>query len=535
MNTRFHHGITTCAVPTLSFALLAASLSHTAEAVDNTPDQGLITPSMRFAMQRDLGIMPWQADAYVAAERKAMQSETDARGLLGTDYAGSWLERDANGQPKLVIAAKRSVRATNARAAKIRAADADLRLVRYDMAQLKGVMTQLDRSRGMRALPGLTADKNRGKIDPSIYSLHIDPRSNSVVMTTAEGALEKGIDFVAASGVDVNAVRFETQPYAPRPMQSANIIRGGDRYWAAPYGCSIGLSVSVGAETGFVTAGHCAPAGTQVLGANRVPIGNFVHSVFPGYDYGWVRNSSGAWTAYPWVNTHNGSNAGVIGNLEVAVGGTICRSGATTGWRCGTIISRSHTVYYPLGTVYGQILSSACGGSGDSGGSVIGTGGEGQGVHSGGNIAPGKVDNCSEPDPRSFHQPLPMILAAYPEMIVQTMQTCGRMNPGQVLTAGGRITSCDGRYHLAMQTGGNLVLHRSGVRAIWSSGTSGSNMRAYLRPDGNLVILNSANHRVWASGSWGYPGGTLLVRDTGNMVILNTARYTVWQTNTTGL
>jgi hypothetical protein len=293
--------------------------------------------------------------------------------------------------------------------------------------------------------------------------------------------------------------------------------------------------VLVGAESGFVTAGHCATTGTTVWGSSGPLIGQFASSVFPTYDYAWVRNNSGNWITAPWVNTYNGGNAGVIGNLEVTtVGSTICRSGATTGWRCGPLKSRGVTINYPDGVIYDQMISGACAGYGDSGGSVISAGGEGQGVHSGGQIPQGANDNCSERDPYSIHQPLTRILAAYPEMVVQTVTSCGRMNPGTVLTAGGRITSCDGRYYLAMQPNGNLVLHKTGVRVLWSSGTAGSNHRAYLRPNGNLVVLNAANRLMWASGTQGHPGGTLQVRDTGNMVIVAASRDLLWATNTGG-
>ena len=74
----------------------------------------------------------------------------------------------------------------------------------------------------------------------------------------------------------------------------------------------------------------------------------------------------------------------VLGSTVAAIGASTCRSGSTTGYRCGTIQSRNATVNYGGGDiVYGLTRTSACAERGDSGGSFV-AGRQAQGMTSGG-------------------------------------------------------------------------------------------------------------------------------------------------------
>jgi streptogrisin C len=105
------------------------------------------------------------------------------------------------------------------------------------------------------------------------------------------------------------------------------------------------------------------------------------------------------------VNNYSGGNVGVAGSQEAAVGSSVCRSGRTTGWRCGTIEAKNVTVNYSGALVYGLTQTSACAEPGDSGGAYV-TGNQGQGVTS------GASGNCGTGG-RTFFQPLNEILGAY--------------------------------------------------------------------------------------------------------------------------
>jgi streptogrisin C len=155
---------------------------------------------------------------------------------------------------------------------------------------------------------------------------------------------------------------------------------------------------------GFVTAGHCGGTGSPTLGYNNVAQGTFAGSSFPGNDYAWVRTNSN-WTSQPWVNNYSGGNVTVAGSQDAAVGSSICRSGRTTGWRCGTLLGRDETVTYPQGSVSGLSRSNACAEPGDSGGSWI-SGNQAQGVTSGGS------GNCTSGGTMWF-QPVNEILGVF--------------------------------------------------------------------------------------------------------------------------
>jgi hypothetical protein len=109
---------------------------------------------------------------------------------------------------------------------------------------------------------------------------------------------------------------------------------------------------------------------------------------------------------------------------------------------------------------------------------------------------------------------------------------CGQMVGGQVLTVGRSLTSCDGRFQLAMQYDGNLVLYQ-GASALWATGTWGSTGYAgIMQHDGNLVLYDVNQHAMFASNTWGQPGNRLALQNDGNLVVYNSGGAPVWASNT---
>jgi hypothetical protein len=483
-----------------------------------------ISPAMRAALQRDLGLSASELPRYLDAERAAMRKQAEAQGALGADFAGSWLERNAGGEYRLVVASTRRDAVANAKLG-----GAEVRVVSRSLAELDAIKAKLDRGQATRSVGVLR------QTDPSIHAWRVDLPSNSVVVTSDSNAGGAAMDFVARHGVDPKTVRFETSKARPQPTFD---IRGGDRYWTPTGGCSVGFSVaSYGDITGFATAGHCGPVNAGVSGANNVDIGSFAGSQFPGADQAWVRNTNPAqWVAQPWVNNYAGGNQAVVGTQDVPIGGAICRSGATTGYRCGAVTAKNVTVNYSVGLTYNLVQSTACVGFGDSGGSFISPGGEANGVTSGGVIPGGSNDNCGVASPVTFHQPIQPLLNSY-SLLVLTTPTCGRLNPGYTLNMNQSVTSCDGRFTLVMQGDGNLVLYQAGVGSLWSTntwlpGNQGANYTARMQTDGNLVVYNSASQSRWSSRTWGRPGATLFVQDDGNVVIYTPQWQPIWASNT---
>jgi streptogrisin C len=384
----------------LAFAI-AMIASTPALAADN------VSPALRAAMQRDLGLTSTQLSQYLKTERLSAQALTlDQR--QGRASAGNWIERKANGDFQFVVA-------TTSPGAQKAPAGIEIRQVRHTLAELDSSKGQLDQQLAQGA-----------RVPKGVYGWYVDVRSNSVVVTVGKGGQQAGIDFVARSGADVRTVRFAVE--AEQPSLRAT-VKGGLGYLRDPgdgylYACSIGFNVSKGTTPGYVSAGHCGDAGepSYFEGASGTgpqwnlgpQVGTFQASNFPnpgqtGNDWSWVAISSGN-TQSPTVYGWGKGDVTVKGSTAAAVGAAICRSGRTTGWQCGTIQAKGQTVGYSSGeTILNLTRTTACSEGGDSGGSFLTVVGQAQGVLSGGSGTCKGQHRTS----RSYFQPLLPILSAY--------------------------------------------------------------------------------------------------------------------------
>jgi len=197
----------------------------------------------------------------------------------------------------------------------------------------------------------------------------------------------------------------KTVKSAPRLMAD---LKGGEAYIIDDqFRCSVGFAV-VG---GFVTAGHCGEVGAVTTGAENEPQGEVAASVFPGTaDMGFVK-VTGDFTPQPVVATDDG-DVPVAGSTEAPIGAAVCRTGSTTGTRCGVIEAKNETVVYPEGQVTGLTKTDACAEGGDSGGSWM-AGDQAQGVTSGGS------GDCTVGG-ETFFQPLTEILDVNKLQLVTT-------------------------------------------------------------------------------------------------------------------
>ncbi|MGW0518112.1 S1 family peptidase [Crossiella sp. NPDC003009] len=334
------------------------------------------SPEMLQAMQRDLGLTAEQAADRVASELKATEVEKSVRDALGAAFAGAHFDE---GSAKLVVSVTDA-----AKAAAVEAAGATAKVVARTEAALDGVKGALDAA--------------ESSLPKGVTGWYVDVKSNNVVVNVQPGAANEARAQLAALP-EAAAIKVVETDEAPTPLYD---VRGGDAYYMGGGRCSIGFSV----QGGFVTAGHCGRTGTATQGFNRVAQGTFRGSTFPGNgDFGWVATSSN-WTPRGVVNRYSGSTTvRVAGSSESAVGASICRSGSTTGWRCGTVQAKNQTVRYPQGAVTGMTRTNACAEPGDSGGSWL-SGTQAQGVTSGGS------GNCSSGG-TTYFQPVNEILSAY--------------------------------------------------------------------------------------------------------------------------
>lgn len=98
------------------------------------------------------------------------------------------------------------------------------------------------------------------------------------------------------------------------------------------------------------------------------------------------------------------------------------------------------------------------------------------------------------------------------------------------------LYSAGGRYELAMQNDGNLVLYRNDTgQAIWASWTDGHpGSHADMQPDGNLVVYSPDGSPLWRSGTEGHPGASLSVQEDGNVVVYAPGGSALWNIGPAG-
>ncbi|MFC7326807.1 S1 family peptidase [Marinactinospora rubrisoli] len=355
----------------VAFGLVVAAAPFAA--ADPAPQDLVAAPGQLDALQRDLGLSAAEAGRLLTQEQQARAVESDLRADLGDAFGGSVFDTETG---ELTV----SVTEESAADA-VREAGATPRVVTY----------------GERALDGIVADLNATtpSSDSGVTGWYVDTAQDAVVITVQEGETAAAQQLVDEAGVTAGAVEVEES--AEQPRTYADIV-GGDPYYIDSSGrCSIGFAV----EGGFATAGHCGTEGTPVESEDGSGTGTVAGSIFPGNDMGYVEAGSG-WTPTATVNDYEGGTVTVTGSEEAAEGASICRSGSTTGWHCGTIESKNQTVVYPEGQVNGLTRTDVCAEPGDSGGSWL-SGTEAQGVTSGGS------GNCSSGG-TTYFQPINPIL-----------------------------------------------------------------------------------------------------------------------------
>ncbi|PVZ13065.1 S1 family peptidase [Actinomycetospora cinnamomea] len=190
----------------------------------------------------------------------------------------------------------------------------------------------------------------------------------------------------------------------PRADPPPYDLVGGDAIRLGGSRCSAGFSArTADGAPRLVTAGHCTQRGGDVGGANGAPLGPVRSSVFDRTgDWGVVDVGPG-WRPTPFVAAEASTTRAVTGTATAPVGAPVCRSGSTTGWRCGTVTAVDVTANYAAGPVRGLVLTTACSEGGDSGGPFV-AGSSALGVLSGG------TGDCTTPGGTSLYQPIDEVL-----------------------------------------------------------------------------------------------------------------------------
>ncbi|MFC0111665.1 S1 family peptidase [Kibdelosporangium aridum] len=343
----------------------------TSAAASPTPQEG----SFVAAMQRDLGLTADQVQTRLSQEATAMAVDPAAKAAAGTAFGGSWFDARTG---RLTVGLSTSDKAVHDA---VRAAGADTVHVGQSLAALDAAKAKLDTL----------------KAPADVAAWRVDPRRGGLVVTVRKGG-DTG-DFLAAAR-QFGPVIVEEITTTPKTFAAGTV--GGDPYYInGNTRCSIGFSV----HGGFVSAGHCGGVNSSVVGWDGSWMGTFAGSSFPGNDYAFIRIGGGWWTAPVVLGWGAVPDRLVRGSAEAPVGSSICRSGSTTRWHCGTVLAKNETVNYQQGAVHQMTKTSVCAQPGDSGGSFI-TGEQAQGVTSGG------WGNCSTGG-ETWFQPVNEILGVY--------------------------------------------------------------------------------------------------------------------------
>lgn len=107
---------------------------------------------------------------------------------------------------------------------------------------------------------------------------------------------------------------------------------------------------------------------------------------------------------------------------------------------------------------------------------------------------------------------------------------CGVLAPGEVLSPGHSVYSCDGRFQMQLQTDGNIVLRVVDYVALWTSQTHGTSASGLvMQEDGNLVLYGTDGGALWHIGTHGNAGAYLTLQDDGNLVVYR-GNHALWNT-----
>ncbi|WP_328296763.1 putative Ig domain-containing protein [Streptomyces sp. NBC_00435] len=399
---------------------LGALPAHaTAAAVPGPP----VSPEILRAMQRDFGLSADQVRGRVADEAAAREAATLIRGRVGDRVAGMWFDASTG---RLNAAVSNA-----ADAALVRDAGAVAQPARYSPAEL--------------AATARTVTRDIGAGVAGVVSWGPDVRNNRIDVTVDRTARDTSTDaFVARLAALGDVVHVSETSGSPR--QQADVVGGEKWVPGSESPCSIGFPATRtnGGSKTFLTAGHCTndvnqPAygkdGTR-MGTSNKDGRSSVNG--PEGDFGLVDVDQPGWNLAPTVagdQTH--AAVTVTGSAEAVVGTAICRSGQTTGMRCGEVTKVNQEVDYGNVKIGGLSFSSACSAGGDSGGSyVTATGGKAVGLHSGGGEA---ICSSSSGDKYTIFQPVIEALGKFNLTLVTSTPQPGNVTVSAVSAQSGVI------------------------------------------------------------------------------------------------
>ena len=157
-----------------------------------------VSPTLRAAMQRDLGLTSVQLNNYFRVESIANAHHDKLAAAEGRNFGGSWIEKQADGNFKLVIA-------TTGIGGRAAPAGVEYRHVRYALADLKASKGELD-----------AMVEHGAKVPKLVYSWYVDPKSNNVVVGIGKGGRMPPTLATSATSGTVLSSNFRNQSLSAR-------------------------------------------------------------------------------------------------------------------------------------------------------------------------------------------------------------------------------------------------------------------------------------------------------------------------------
>ena len=315
----------------------------------------------------------------------------------------------------------------------------------------------LDRADAARRLAEFTAAVGpavRGNLDAAglpVVAVADGPSHADVVdaATTAGFVIDPAAFDIPAPVLDAIGPLLDRVPFDPSltagPIRASSYL-GGDSFLAGtPAGaglrCSLGFN-AVDPTRGAVniTAGHCDPGESST--GSAVTTGAYpMYGSLVGSKFGSFYRTSRAHNDYALIDIDDGnteefeSNAMrvpgsapllITGTVDPVVGAPVCKSGATTGFSCGTILSTGQHVTMGGNVLDRSFSTSICALRGDSGGPIV-SGTLAVGIANASNV--GDQPSCEIATvvsmlqgqrPELFATPINDILAENPGLTVRT-------------------------------------------------------------------------------------------------------------------
>lgn len=390
------------------------------------------------ALQRDLQLSPDQYLERSELAQKLAEFAGIARVQFPDAFAGSWLDD----QGKAVV----GLAGPNTAAARAAATAAGFGV--KDVAQTEA---------GLNSQLAAFQDWLRGQpvdVAKLVHGAAVDLLNNTLTIRVQQAAASVPLP----SFLDPLRPRVLLTPptvgaeVQPKPaadiadIAPGDTLQGGDAYAAiagnSSVRCSLGFNGTDGAgRIVNISAGHCDPnlpaAGTADASPVHVlapmdtlgpKIGSFQKTVLDNHDYSLIGIDAPARPRFEnnLVRVPGQAPVAIDGVAQPVVGAPVCKSGARTGFSCGTVNSVGQSVQVGDRTLNDAFSTTICALPGDSGGAII-TGTKALGISSASSVADQPI--CAIPEilgaitgetPILFATTLNVVLAENPGLKVRT-------------------------------------------------------------------------------------------------------------------